>query len=127
MAIAEARIARRSSKPPRASAASAVTSVTMPIEAVRGKPSTAPCRKTPRNDSTVATTQVTSSMRSTGMPRSSARSPRSAAARTAIPMSLRRRNHEIANRQATDTTAATTSSLWNTCWPTENEVCQGNP
>ena len=67
--------------------------------------------------STEATTQTPASRRPTGTANMAARSLRSAAARTAMPMSVRARTRATAAMARTATTTATNSSVWKTVVP----------
>ena len=110
-AIAEAVTDGRSSIRPSIRAATAPSAVPKPTNGLlRGRPTTAVRKKTPRNESTAASTHTSASSRATGMPSMPARSERSAAARTATPAGVRRRNRLVPTRPARATSTATTWS-----------------
>ena len=77
---------------PMTSAASERRTIARPAPSPKGRLVTPAVRQTDTNDSTAARVQTWASSRRTGMPSSEARSGRSAAARTAVPVSVRRRN-----------------------------------
>ncbi len=76
-------------------------------------------------ESTPATTQVIDCRRPTGMPSMEARSRRSPAACTAMPMSLRVNQIHTPARQASDTTTATRSLASKTMGAMCQVKCQG--
>ena len=71
---------------PMTSAASACTSAVTRMALPSGTPSTVDCRKRARKDNAAAIIHTIVESRATGMPSIAARSPRSAAARTARPV-----------------------------------------
>ena len=77
------------------------------------------------NESTPATTQVADCRRPTGMPSMEARSRRSPAAWTAMPMSLLVNQSETAARQTTETMTATRSSWSKTMGGMCQAKCHG--
>ena len=91
-----------------------------------GRPRIEARKNTPMNDmpAVIAHTRVLS--RFTGMPSVAARSERSALARTAMPISLRRRKSPSPTSTAITTSTEITSSEWNNWVPTLNSRCQGN-
>ena len=108
-ATADAAMTGSSVKLPKASAASAVTSAVRPKVGSSGRPRMAAWKKMLTNESVPATTHVIDCSRPTGMPSMEARSRRSPAACTAIPMSVRVNHSDTPARQATDTMTATRS------------------
>ncbi len=125
-ATAEAAMTGNSVKLPRAMAASAVTSAVSPNVGSRGRPRMAAWKKMLTNERTPATTQVADCKRPTGMPSMEARSRRSPAACTAIPMSLRVNQIDTAARHTIETTTATRSLTSNTTGATRQLTCHGN-
>ncbi len=91
-----------------------------------GRPRIEARKNTPMNDMPAVIAHTSVLRRFTGMPSVAARSERSALARTAMPISVRRRNNPSPTSTASTTSTDTTSSEWNSSVPTVNWRCHGN-
>jgi hypothetical protein len=106
-------------KRPRASAARALSSVVSPTGVPSGRPSMPARRYRARNASAAASDHTQVCSRPTGMPSSEARSARSAAARTAMPTLVNRRNaatSSIASGASTQATGKSASKMNGLTW-----------
>jgi hypothetical protein len=106
-------------------AASALSRTVSPTGEPSGRPTTPAWRNSARNDSAAATAQTMVCRRPTGMPSRAARSARSAAARTATPTSVNRRNAATAIIASGASTHATRWSASNTSGATSARQVNG--
>ena len=110
---------------PITSAANAWTSALTRIALPSGTPSTVACRNRARNDSPAASDHTIVDRRATGMPSIAARSPRSAAARTARPVWVAPRNRATPTIASGATMAAIRSLALSTTEPISNVQSNG--
>ena len=93
------------------------SSTPRPVLPVRLMPMSGPRRKMPIDDSTAASAHTIVDTRFTGMPSSEARSPFSAEARTAMPMSVNLKNAPMATTAMPTMTTVIRWSPLNVCTP----------
>jgi hypothetical protein len=123
--IAVAVIATKWVMRPMTNAASARSTIASPVPNPKGRLVTPAVRHTDTNDSTAASVHTCASRRRTGMPRIEARSARSAAARTAVPVSVTLRKKARPPMSSGATTRAIRSLASKNTSPTLKEISNG--